>query len=282
VTWHDVSHFLIRALEHLAAAAAVLVCGFLVSLLVRALLRWWLRRHEERLGPSFARLVSGSVFYDLLILTVGLSLIALGVPVAFVAAGIILILAILAIALRESVADLAATVIFLTFRPFKIGEMIETGGHLGAVHEILMFNTVLQLLDQRLVTLPNSKIHEDGLVNYTRSGRLRVDFNFTVTYGQDLSRVREVVNDIVGQDHRVLTTPAPELSVDDLADTGIRVSVGPTIRVAPDSIAQDYWDVCSDLREQVATRFQTEGITFAVSPFQSPFPGTSPPTSEST
>src|SRR5262249_290027 len=123
---------------------------------------------------------------------------------------------------------------------------------------------------------------EDGLVNYTRSGRLRVDFTFTLTYGQDLARVREVVNDIVAHDQRVLTTPAPELSIDDLADTGIRVSVGPTIRATPDSTPQDYWDGCSDLREQMATRFKDEDITFAVSPFQLPFASAPPPGGEST
>ncbi|HEY7008171.1 MAG TPA: mechanosensitive ion channel domain-containing protein [Jatrophihabitantaceae bacterium] len=267
---HHVSHLLLRALEHAAAAAAFLLCGFLLALLVRSLLRWWLRRHETRLGPSFVRIVSTFVYYVLIILTIGMSLIALGVPVNFVAAGILLLLAILAIALRESVADLAASMIFLTFRPFKTGEMIETGGYLGAVQEILMYTTVLKLIDERIVTLPNSKIHETGLVNYTRAGRLRTDFTFTLAYGQDLERVQHLIKQIVTNDDRVLATPPVEVAVDQLADTGIRLLVGPTIEVTPNRAPQDYWELCSDLRERIATKFTAEGIRFAVTPWVTP------------
>jgi small conductance mechanosensitive channel len=75
---------------------------------------------------------------------------------------------VLLIALNESVADLAATVKFLVFRPVRRGELIQTLGHVGVVHELLPFNTVLLRRDQALVTLANSNIHEDGLVNYNR------------------------------------------------------------------------------------------------------------------
>lgn len=177
----DWGQFTLRWLEHLAAAAVVLVCGFLVAIVARALVRRWLRRHGQALGPSVSRLVYGSVYYGLL-LTAAVSLIVLGVPQAIVAAAFVVILIVLGIALHESVADIAATVIFLIFRPFKRGELIETLGQLGEVHEILMFNTVLLLPDQRLVTLANSRIHEEGIVNYTRMGPIRVDFSFTVPY----------------------------------------------------------------------------------------------------
>lgn len=266
VTWPDVADFVVQGLERLAAAAAILICGFLLALLARALLRNWLTRHETRLGPSFVRIVSSSVYYGLLILTLGMGLIVLGVPVTVVAAGILVVLVVFGLALHESIADLAATVNFLTFRPFKIGEMIETAGYLGAVQEILMYNTVLQLLDRRIVTLANSKIHEEGLVNYTRAGRLRVDVSFVVAYGQDLERVRALVTQVVGGDDRVLTDPPPEMWIDALDETGVHVVVGPTVQVSPSPTPQDYWEVCGDLREEIAVRLDADGIRFAVLP----------------
>lgn len=83
----------------------------------------------------------------------------------------------LAIALQESIADVAATVKFLVFRPFRRGGPIETMGHLDYVHELLVFTTILLDRDQRMVTLSDSKIHEDGVVNYTRTGSIRAGFS---------------------------------------------------------------------------------------------------------
>jgi small conductance mechanosensitive channel len=257
LTQDHVSDLLRAGLEHLAVAAAILFCGYLVALVARALARRWLQRHETALGPSVVRLVSASAFYVLLILATGLSLIALGVPRTFVAGIIVLILIILAVALQERVADLAATVIFLLFRPFKRGELIETLGHLGEVQEILLFNTVLLLSDQRLVTLSNSKIQDEGVTNYSRTGRIRVDVAFTVAYDEDLNRIRAVVREIASNDARILPSPPIEITTDELGDLGVRIQVSPTI--AP----QDYWDVAGDLRDQIKTRFDTEGIRFA-------------------
>jgi small conductance mechanosensitive channel len=263
VQWNDVTDFLLKALEHIAVAAAILVGGYLLALIVRAVLRRWLRRHEPRLGPSFVQVACGSAFVIVLVLTAGLALIALGVPVTFVAAALVLILVVLFIPLHESVADLAATVVFLLFRPFKKGELIETMGHLGVVQEIWLFNTVLRLADQRVATLPNSKIREDGIVNYTRTGRLRVDFGFTIAFGQDLDRIHDMVTAIVAGDTRVLDFGATEIGVDDITETGVRILVAPTVAVGPGPTPADYWGVCSDLREQIIRRFDTEGIRFA-------------------
>jgi small conductance mechanosensitive channel len=227
---------------------------------MRAVVRRILQRYEAKIGPSMVRLGYRLVYYALLALTVALGLVALGVSAAVVSTVTLLILVILALALRQSVADLAATVIFLVFEPFKRGELVETVGHLGDVQEILLLSTVLRLPDHRLVSLPNSKIQADGVVNYTRIGRVRLDFRFTVAYGQDLDRIRAVVREIVSADERVLASPPFQIVVDDLADTGVRLLALPTVA------SQEYWNVRGDLRERIKARFDAEGIRFAVPP----------------
>jgi hypothetical protein len=149
-----------------------------------------------------------------------LSLIALGVPATFVSAITVLILVILAIALQQSVADLAASVAFLVFQPFKRGELVETMGQMREVHEILVFNTVLLLPDQRLVSLPNSKIQAIGVVNYTRMGRVRV--TFTVPYDEDLDRVRGGDRDCVERRPHP-SFPPFQVVTEDLAEIGVRL-----------------------------------------------------------
>jgi small conductance mechanosensitive channel len=249
-----------RGLGHLAAAAAVLVGGYLLARAAQAIVGRLLRRHETVLGPSVVRLATRSVYYVLLVLTLALSLIALGVPATFVSAITVLILVVLAIALQQSVADLAATVVFLVFQPFKRGELVETMGQLGDVQEILLFNTVLLLPDRRLVSLPNSKIQASGVVNYTRMGQVRVDFTFTVAYAENLNRVRTVVTEIASRDTRILPSPPFQIVAEELTEIGVRLRVLPTVA------SDDYWTVRSELREQVKAGLEAEGIRFAIPP----------------
>jgi small conductance mechanosensitive channel len=256
-----VQEAVLRALEHVAAAVAVLVVGTVLAITARALLRRWLSRHEARLGPSFVRLIAESLYFDLLILTGGLSLIALGVPQSFVVGAIVVILIIFAVALRESVADLAATVIFLTFHPFNRGEVVETLGQLGEVRELLMFDTVLHLGDGRLAFLPNSKIREEGVVNHSRAGELRVDLDLTVAYTEDLTRVRAVLESVLAQQEGILREPDPEITTLELADVGVRMRLSPVV-----AGLEDYWESPSSLRESIKEAFDREGIRFATLP----------------
>lgn len=254
----------LRGLGHLAAAAAVLVCGYLIAVIARALARRWLRRYEDQLGPSLSRLVYGSVYCILLVLTVGVSLIALGISPSYVAAAVLVIIVVLGVALRVSVADVAASIIFLIFRPFNRGELIETLGHLGEVRDILMFDTVLGLRDGRLVTLANSVIRQAGVVNLSRLGRIRVDIFFTVPYDENIERVRAVVAELTAADARVLADPPPIIAVQEMTDLGVRILVGPTVATA------DYWGISSNLLEQIKVRFDHDGIRLAVRPLSFP------------
>jgi small conductance mechanosensitive channel len=121
-----------------------------------------------------------------------------------------------------------------------------------------LFNTVLLLPDDRLVSLPNSKIQESGVINYSRMGRVRADFNLTISYGQDVSQARAVIAHIASADPRVLRDPPFEVVVDELGDNGVRLSVFPYV------LPQNYWAVRNDLRERVNAQFDTAGIHFGL------------------
>jgi hypothetical protein len=117
---------------------------------------------------------------------------------------------------------------------------------------------VLLLPNQRLVSLPNSKVQENGVVNYRRKGHIWSDFSLTVDYGEDLSRVREVITEIAAKDHRILQHPPLAVVVDELGENGVRLLVFPTVR------PKDYWDVRNDLREQIKARFDAEGNSIRI------------------
>ncbi|HXJ63801.1 MAG TPA: mechanosensitive ion channel family protein [Actinomycetota bacterium] len=255
---HDVLEKVLRFLVHLGIAALVVLVGYLLAALARRLVKRVLRKHEEQLGPSVVRLLASSAYFLLIAVSVGLALIAAGIPATFVSALTIVVLALLALALQQSIANFAATVSVLMFQPYKRDELVETMGHLGTVREILLFTTVLRLPDNRLVTLPNNQIQSNGLVNYSRLGRVRADVALTIGFDQDLERARSLILAIAGADERILADPPCGVSANDLGENGVGLLVTPYVQ--PDA----YLSVPGDLRERIKQRFDAEGIRFAV------------------
>jgi small conductance mechanosensitive channel len=251
---------ILTVLARLATAIIIVLAGRILAQLARKGGRRLLRRPEmvSILGPTLLRLLSDSAYYGLMAMAIAMALIALGVPGSYILAAITIVLVLLGLALQQSLTNFAATVIFLVFQPFRRGELIETMGKLGTVQEILLFNTTLLMLDQRLVSLPNSKIQESGVVNYSRLGIIRADVRLTVGYEQELGRARAVLADILSHDPRILANPPCQVAVVELGDNGVRLAV--YAMVSPD----DYWSVLSDLRERIKTRFDAEKIAFAL------------------
>ena len=226
--------------------------------------RWLARRSRVMLGaalantslaPSMVRLLLLAAYYGILLIAVIVSLALIGFPITALLTASLLIVVILGIALQQSISNLAATIIFMLFQPFRLGELIDANGVLGTVKEIQFFSTVLVTGDNKEITIPNSKIQDNNLVNYTRLGRLRVDFVFNVSYADDLRKAKEVLHDILAADERVLPDPPPNIFVQSLEEDGVSIAVRPWVR--PD----DYWTLQSDMPERVKLRFDAEGIT---------------------
>jgi len=250
---------LLTILAHVGLALAILLFGRILARIVRGFVRRLLERPGSKgpLGPSMVTLLSGAVYYLVLALAIGLSVIVLGVSPTYVATATVVLLVVFAVALQQSLANFAAAIIFLLFEPFRVNEQILTMGYKGKVRELLFFNTVIELPDNRLVSLPNSKVQDSGVVNYTRLEVLREDILVTITYDVDLARVRSVLNEIAATDKRILVEPPFEVNVDDLGENGVRLKVQAWVAAA------DFGDVSAPLREKIKTRFDAEKIPFA-------------------
>ena len=210
---------------------------------------------KTTLAPSMARLLLLAAYYGILLVTVIFALALIGFPIEALLTASLIIVVILGIALQQSISNLAATIIFMLFQPFRLGELIDANGVLGTVKEIQFFSTVLITGDNKEITIPNSKIQGNNLINYTRLGRLRIDFVFNVSYADDTRKVRDVLQEILDADKRVLADPAPVIFVQSLGDDGVSIAVRPW--VLPD----DYWTLQWDLPERVKLRFDAEGIS---------------------
>ena len=158
-------------------------------------------------------------------------------------------------ALQGSLANFAAGVLMIIFRPFKVGDYIEAGGTAGTVNEITVFTTLLTTPDNRVIIVPNAKITGDNIVNYSAKDKRRMDLIFGVGYGDNLQKVKDVFNDVLLGESRVLKDPAPTIGVLELADSSVNFAVRPWVQTG------DYWPVLFDLKEAIKKRFDEEGIS---------------------
>jgi small conductance mechanosensitive channel len=159
------------------------------------------------------------------------------------------------LALQGSLANFAAGVLIIIFRPFKAGDFVEAGGIAGVVENIQIFTTTLRTGDNKSIIVPNGQITSGTIVNYSAKDTRRVDMVFGVGYGDDLDKVRRVIEDVLKSDDRILEDPAATIGVLELADSSVNFAVRPWVKTA------DYWPVYFDIHENIKKRFDQEGIT---------------------
>ncbi len=158
------------------------------------------------------------------------------------------------LALQGSLANFAAGFLLIIFRPFKEGDVIEAAGVTGKVDVIQIFTTTLKTPDNKIIIIPNAKLGGDNIINYSAQKTRRVDMIFGVSYDADLKEVRNILEDIVSKDERILKDPEHLIAVGELADNSVNFFV----RVWVES--GDYGNVYFAANETVKLRLDEAGI----------------------
>ena len=122
--------------------------------------------------------------------------------------------------------------------------------------EIQIFHTILSTLDNRMIYVPNGMLSGNAVINYSKQEMRRVEWVFGVEYGEDVQRVRTVLQRIIYADKRILDTPAPIIVLGSLSASSVDITVRVWVKTA------DYWNVLYDINEIVYTTFNKEGIGF--------------------
>ena len=158
-------------------------------------------------------------------------------------------------ALSGNLQNLAGGLIILVFRPYKVGDYIESGtGASGTVQEIQIFHTVLVTPDNKVIYAPNGVMSNALCTNYSHKEERRVDFTFSFEYGEDFEKVRAVLLKVIAADSRILTTPEPFIELGAMADSSVNVTVRVWVKSA------DYWNVFFGMNKEVYATFNKEGI----------------------
>lgn len=238
---------------NLATAAVIFYVGrMLVRLLTRAI-RTVMEKQE--VDKTLVTFVSNLVNMVLLVVVIITAIGALGIQTtSFIAvlgaAGLAI-----GLALQGSLSNFAAGVLIVFFRPYKVGDWVEAAGIAGSVEEVQILTTVLKTGDNKRVIVPNAQIMNSVITNYSANDTRRVDMVVGVSYGDDLDKVRDAVQEIIAADQRILDEPACTIAVSELADSSVNFVVRPWVQTS------DYWSVKFDLTEAIKKRFDKDGIS---------------------
>jgi small conductance mechanosensitive channel len=238
---------------NLLAALIILLLGYWGAKVIKKVLRNVLGR--GKMDPTLISFISNMI-YALVLAFVAISALSrLGIQTASLVAVLGAAGLAVGLALQGSLANFAAGVLMIIFRPFKVGDRIEAAGVVGVVDEIDILTTQLKTPDNKVIIIPNSKITDGHITNFTTNPQLRVDMVFGVSYSDDIDKVKSVIEDYLANDARVLKNPAPMVRVLALSNSSVDFVVRPWVKGA------DYWDVFFDTTENLKKRFDEEGIS---------------------
>jgi len=241
------------------AAIVTLVLGWIIAGILTGMARRIMRR--AKLEETLVGFSCNIIKTGLLALVVITAIQKLGVPTTSFVAVIGAAGLAVGFALQGSLANFAAGVMLIIFRPFKVGDFIEAGGTSGIVEEIAVFATTMRTGDNKRIIVPNSSITDGNITNYSANATRRVDMVFGIGYDDDIKAAKEVLQGLLDADERVLKDPAPTIAVSELADSSVNFVVRPWVNSA------DYWAVMFDMTEKVKLAFDEKGISI-------PFPQT--------
>lgn len=241
--------------ERILGALIILIIGrFLVMWLNRLFAKILERRKVEAGVQTFLKSMVNILLMIMLILAVigKLGIELTGFAALLASAGVAI-----GMALSGNLQNFAGGLIILLFRPYKVGDYIESAtGASGTVKEIQIFHTILVTADNKVVYAPNGAMSSSVVTNYSCLDTRRVDFTFGVEYGVDYQKVESILRDIIAADQRILQTPSYTVEMVELAASSVNVVVRVWVK------SSDYWGVYFSMNKTVYATFNKEGIDF--------------------
>lgn len=244
----------VKAGSSIIGALIIFIVGrFIISLIKKAVARIMDKRKIDAGIQSFVKsLVNILLTILLIIAVVG----KLGVETTSFAALLASAGVAVGMALSGNLQNFAGGLIVLLFKPYKVGDYIESQGQSGTVREIQIFHTILVTVDNKVIYIPNGALSSGTVTNYSRESTRRVDFTIGVEYGTDYQKVQQTVQQIIAAEKRILQTPQPFIALSALDAS----SVNFTVRVWVN--AEDYWNVKFDVNRAIYDEFNKAGISF--------------------
>jgi len=158
------------------------------------------------------------------------------------------------LALQGQLSHMAAGILILFFKPFKIGDFIVTNGYSGTVKEIQIFITILTTLDNRNIIIPNGAITSNPLENLTANDMRKVPMTFGIGYADDIDKARSVIEKVVESCDKIDHSQPVDILVSELGDSSVNFAVRPWAKT------ENYWAVHFYMHEHIKKEFDKAGV----------------------
>jgi small conductance mechanosensitive channel len=249
------------ALANFATTYGLKVIGAILILIIGRIIAGQIRKGMRKLGeargwdPSLTGFLSSLVYFFVMAFVIIAVLGSFGVQTASIVAVLGAASFAVGLALQGSLANFAAGFLMVIFRPINVGDYIEGAGVAGTVEEIQIFTTTLVTPDNKTVIIPNANMTSDNIVNWSAKGIRRVDMVFGIGYDDDIDKARQIMEDVLAKDERILKDKPTQIAVVELADSSVNFVVRPWANVS------DYWGVYLDAMENIKKAFDDQGIS---------------------
>jgi len=162
---------------------------------------------------------------------------------------------IIGFAMQSTLSNLASGLLLMITKPFDVGDVIDAAGVAGTVQNVSIVSTTILTFDNQVIVVPNTKVWDSVITNVNASDIRRVDLTFGIGYDDDIDLARQTLSTLVSNHPLVLSDPAPNIRVHELADSSVNIICRPWAK------SDDYWDVYWDLLQQAKERFDAVGLS---------------------
>ncbi len=162
---------------------------------------------------------------------------------------------VVAFALQGTLSNFASGIMILYFKPFDVGDWVEVAGVAGSVASLNLVSTTINTGDNKKIIVPNNAIWGDVITNATGTSQRRIDMVFGIGYGDDMAQAQEILEKIIAEHPAVLADPAPNIRVNELADSSVNFIVRPWVKT------DDYWSTYWDVTRKVKEEFDAAGVS---------------------
>lgn len=239
----------------IVSGIVILFIGLVLAKLIRRFIQRILS--HEKFNASAAGMISQTVYIIVLVLTVTTVLGKLGVPMTSFVTLVGAVGVGVGLALKDSLSNVAAGLLILFFKPFRVGDVVEEENKkMGRVLEIQIMHTILMQMDGCKVLVPNAEISKSRLINYTESPERRIDLKIQISYESDCKKALRLLQELYDKDESILKTPQPVMGISSFDDNGITIAAMPWVK------GEDYWTVYFRLMSKIKDIFEQNGIEF--------------------
>lgn len=235
-------------------ALLVFIIGrFIINLINKLVKRVLSKRDIDASVKTFVGSLVNVILTILLIISV---VGALGVQTTSFAALLASAGVAIGMALSGNLANFAGGLVILLFKPYKVGDYIESQGVGGTVKEVQIFHTILTTADNKVIYIPNGSLSSGVVTNFSNQATRRVEWIIGIDYGEDFEKAKSVIENLLNGDERILKDPAFLIALHALADSSVNVVVRAWVN------SGDYWNVYFDMNKAIYETFNAQGIDF--------------------